>query len=315
MSRAERPRRPVPTPPAWWAVALVCAGVAWLRHAGALAHAPDAPAAAAIFAAIVAGIEIAGSYIATAAEVTVTWLASVVSWLATHVENILLSSGAMFSRVWDAVRIVWSNVVQPFLQWVDDLFNRFVGWLRDVFGPVFDWLNRVRGWVQDIYRRFIRPFIDTIDFIDALTHALDALHIHVLDGLDAVLDQIRNWVTQKFLWVYTQLNVVWNWVDHIVTLDGYLQRITLLLSMKRYLPECTRGFWAGQMDERRQFGDDYSRGRDYPLDSPEEDGGHLALYYQGQASKFDGVIPTYVEQYRIAAGIDPPGTTVPDVTA
>lgn len=304
-----RGRHPLPPLPTWWAVALGVAGALIYRACAAPAAGADvAVQHGAIVGGIIAAISAVAGAIATAAEITVTYLAVVVQFLATRVFNLITSTGAMFAKVWDAAKIVWADVLRPALSWIEYQFTRVYFWLRDTLAPVFDWLERARVWLDDIYRRFIRPFVDFVNFVDLLTRTLDALHIHILDGLDRLLDNVRDWVLDKFRFVYQQLTWVWNWLDHVVTFDGYLQRLTLLASLGRHLPDWTRMFWTGQLDERVHHGDEYSRNRIYPVDGPDEFSGNLTRFLQDEDSTLLVRVPPLVRAWRVAVRLDPPGT-------
>lgn len=289
----------------WWSVVALLAwldsdGCAWsLRH--------TVPIQTASFFAIVwSGIEALASVLATAAEVTAAYLATALSWLASRVSSFLLSSGAMFARVWDAVKIVWTDAVKPALLWINDHLRRLQAWLSDTFRPVFDFLRAVRQQLLDFYSKFIRPITDTIDFLRQLSRVLDSFHIHLLDGLDRTLQQIEQRIEEPFLWVYQRLTEIWNVLDRVVTLDGYFQRLTLIRSMARYAPDWMNGFWNAQIAKGAQHGDAYSRGRDYPLDAAEANGKELTQFFRGEGSRMDATIAGLVPIWRIAAGIDPP---------
>ncbi|PYQ92472.1 MAG: hypothetical protein DMG02_01345, partial [Acidobacteria bacterium] len=219
-----------------------------------------------VFTAVWAALQAIAGFLGTAAAATAAYLAEAVSWLAAHVAGILRSTGAMFSRVWDATKIVWKDVLKPALTWIDDRLKQLHDWLTKTFAPVFKWLRTVRDEIQGFYRRFVKPIVDTIEFLRAINRVLLTFHLHLLQKLDQVLAQIEQRIDEPFLWVNRKLTEIWNVLDDIVTLDGYFRRRTLVLSLARYAPDWMNGFWNAQIDPNRQAGDDYSRGRDYPSD-------------------------------------------------
>jgi hypothetical protein len=91
---------------------------------------------------IVAGIEILAGWVATAAEVTAAYVWVALQWLGAATATLLKNTGAMFAKVWDGMKIVWSDVLKPALVWVDDHLKRLYAWLKDTFRPVFDFLAR-----------------------------------------------------------------------------------------------------------------------------------------------------------------------------
>lgn len=209
---------------------------------------------ASIFAAIWAGISFladilgtVGGAIATSLEAVVAYLVTAVGWLASQVASILLSTGAIFAKVWDAMKIVWSDVLKPALVWLDKALTRLQTWLKDTFGPVFKWLRRVRDELNAIYTRFVKPVVDTIEFIRQINRVLLTFHITVLQQLDSYLAELERRIREPILWLYARLTDVENAVNFIVTADGFFQRLTLLRSLDRHAPPWIHMFWAKQV--------------------------------------------------------------------
>lgn len=222
--------------------------LAWLdAHCGLRVHGDPLPLHTAhVFTLIIAGIQALASWLATAATVTVTYLAQVVAWLGTRVGHILKSTGALFAKSWDALKIVWSDVLKPALVWVDQQLTRLHDWLKRTFKPVFEWLRIAREHVQDLYKRFVRPVIDTIEFIRAINRVLLTFHVTVLQELDKVLAALERRITEPILWILSVLNRVQDVLDRIVAFDGLFQRLTLIRSLGKYAPDWLRIAWNAQ---------------------------------------------------------------------
>ena len=222
----------------WAGVALL----AWLdAPASGVSLRPTTPVAhAAVFEIIWTGIQILAGWVATVAEVTATYVWIALQWLAGTVGVFLRSAGAMFAKVWDGLKIVWSDVVKPALVWVDDQLKRLQTWLADTFRPVFDFLNDVRTRLAAFYATFVRPVVDTIEFLRSLNRVLLAFHITFLQALDRTLQQIEQRIEEPFLWVNAKLNEIWNALDLVVGADHLFQRLTLIRSMSSYAPQWMR---------------------------------------------------------------------------
>lgn len=195
---------------------------------------------AAIVDLIVTGIEILAGWVAAAAEVTAAYVWIALQWLGTATATMLRNTGAMFARVWDGVKIVWSDVLRPALLWVDDHLKRLYSWLKDTFKPVFDFLRDVRDRLHAFYTTFVRPVIDTIEFIRQINRVLLAFHIGFLQSLDRTLQQIEQRIEEPFLWLEKKITEIWNALELVVTADGFFQRLTLIRSMSRYAPQWMR---------------------------------------------------------------------------
>lgn len=298
-------------------VTAILAVIAWLdspaspfalRLARPVAH-------ASVFALIWSGIQALAGLLAAGAEITVSYVAAAVSWLAGRVATILTSTGSMFAKVWDGMRIVWSDALKPAIQWVDAQLKRLQAWLHETFKPVFDFLQQVRDRLLDFYKTFVRPVIDTIEYIRAINRVLLAFHITILQDFDKFLQELEARIEEPFLWINQQLNKVWNTLDLVVTANGFFQRLTLIRSMSRYAPNWMNGFWNRQIEPGRQAGTDYDRGRMYPLDAKWANGKELAQFYRGEPSRLDGDVARLVPVFRIAAGIDPPDGADDDALA
>lgn len=272
----------------------------------ALDHAPELRHAA-VFGGIVTVLEILGSWIATAAEVTAayTWIA--LQWLSTVVAAFLRSTGAMFARVWDATRIVWSDVLKPALVWIDRNLKLAYDWMRRTFQPVFDFLRDVRDRIRAFYNTFVRPVTDTIEFIRAVNRTLMVFHIDVLNKLDRVLQQVEQRIDEPFLWVEQKLNEITNWVNRIVTADGLFQRITLLKSLAGYAPAWISGFWNAQIDTRIVAAKIAAIPTEFPSDPPDLVGAELESFYRDGSGDYAAAITALEPLWRQAAGVDPPG--------
>jgi hypothetical protein len=239
--------RPAPLPRrvrlAWTLGAYAAiAAVVWLDSACspvALQRAPELVTAA-FFGAVVTVLEIFATWVATAAEVTAayTWIA--LQWLAATTAAFLVSTGAMLARVWDALKIVYSDVLKPALQWLDTTLKRYYDWLQKTFRPVFDFLRDVRDRIRQFYNTFVRPVTDTIEFFRQVNRVLLTFHIDVLQKLDRVLQQVEQRIDEPFIWINQKLNEITNWVNRIVTADGLFQRVMLVKSMSHYAPAWLR---------------------------------------------------------------------------
>lgn len=257
--------------------------------------------AASVFQAIWTGIEILAGWVATAAEVTATYVWIALQWLGAAVGTFLKSTGAMFAKVWDGMKIVWSDVLKPALVWIDDHLKRLYTWLKDTFKPVFDFLREVRCRLHDFYTTFVRPVVDTIEFVRQINRVLLAFHVDLLQSLDKVLQQLEQRIEEPFLWVEKKLNEIWNTLELVVTLDGFFQRLTLLRSMQRYAPRWINHFWARQFDPTLRRGTDYDREREYPQHEVLEDVNALTDYFTDGGGDHSAVIAELSTMFVMAA--------------
>jgi hypothetical protein len=205
---------------------------------------------AAVFSFIVSALQwlgaaagAAAAAIASGLAAVVSWLVGAVGWLAGQVAHILISTGAIFAKVWEGLKGLYTRVLRPLALWVDDHIRRFKGWLDRTFKPVFEFLKNVRDHIDAFYKRFVRPILDTIEFIRALNRVLLVFHIDFLKKLDATLQKIEQRLEDPFLWIYAKLTWLQNMVDSIVTAGGLFQRYILIQSLARDLGIAWRMFF------------------------------------------------------------------------
>lgn len=215
----------------WALVALVT----WLDH-GLTIGAQHAAVFSFIVTAlswVASALEAAGAYIAVELQVVVEWLMGAMSWVIRRIANIAINTGAIFSKAWDGIRLVWNDIIKPVVQWVDAALTRLETWLRKTFEPVFRFFRAVRAQLDGIYKRFFAPVLDTIDVIRQTNRVLNSFHIHLLDALDGYLTNLEQKIQAPFMWIYGRLNLLTDWVNRIVTVDGLFQRVALLRSLER----------------------------------------------------------------------------------
>lgn len=303
---ARLPRR---TELGWWlGVSAVLAGVAWLDGAASplgLHGAPELRTAAA-FGVVWTGLQILSSWIATAAEITATYLWVALQWLSSVTAGFLRSTGAMFSRVWDGMRIVWSDVLKPALVWLDGHLKRAYDWMRSTFRPVFDFLRDVRERIRAFYNTFVRPVTDTIEFIRAVNRTLLVFHIDVLQKLDRTLQQVEQRIDEPFIWIDQKLNEITNWLNRIVTANGLFQRLTLVKSLAHYAPSWIAGFYNSQIDTKL-IALKTKAIDDVPIVfDPAKPGDDLARFYRGESSDLEADVDDCLTLWREAAGVTAP---------
>lgn len=293
-------------------VHLLCALViaAWLLDRYVPLGAPPANVAFWQVIAIIAGA--IGHFIHSAADAVVAALVATVQFLRAGI--VLLGKGlktGIFelgrgtARVLRAIKTFAIDTLPKFVKWSYGKLLKFSAFLKQKFAPVLRWLHTVKDHLDAIYKRFVKPVIDTIEFIRALNRTLQVFHINVLRELDSVLAQIERRIEEPFLWVRGKITAIENLIDRIVTFDGLIQRLTLIASMSKYAPHWINGFWNRQIDPAVRAGDERSRTREYPLDTASIEVEEVAAFYRGDAGRMRDEVEELIAIWREAAAVDP----------
>ncbi len=270
---------------------LLFALIAWLDSDGCVfALRPGIPVQhAAVFGAIVSAISTIGGWLGAGAAASASYLATAVSWIAGRLGTFIKATGAVFAKSWDALKIVYADVLKPAVQWIDAHVKRLYGWLRTTFQPVFDFLQRVRTELLAYYERFVRPFLDVVDYVRAGLRILGTLGVDWAKALDRKLGEWESVITENFLRVLGYLNRITDIPNSIVTVNGLFQRLPLLRSLDRDAGYWIRMWWAKQIRPLppKPPVPDYLKG--YPVHEVQEDVNTLVDYTTGRGSARDAL--------------------------
>jgi len=139
----------------------------------------------------------------------------------------------VFREVYGFLKKFWSGVLRPFITWVWREVERLARFLRKVTEPILKFLHRVRREILKLYERFLRPVLDTIDVIRQTLRVLAFLRLEWAKELDRKLAELEDRLLVPLRFALTKINQVIDVVNRVATLDGLLQRITLIGSLVR----------------------------------------------------------------------------------
>lgn len=215
-----------------WGVLLF---ILWLdRDRRVLAHQEH------VFAFVIAGlkflwdvVQTVGTAIAISLEAIVSWLVAAFGWLAGVVAHLMKSTGAIFAKAWQGLKIVWNDVLKPTIRWVDKAITRLHDWLKRTLKPLITFLRSVKDHIDSFYKKFVRPILDTIDFVHQLNRVLTTFHLNFLQKIDATLQKFESYVNARFEWVYARINLAQDWINSIIDGGGLFQRWVFLRTLER----------------------------------------------------------------------------------
>lgn len=218
--------------------------------------------------------------------------------------NGVLKLGRALARVVVSLVRLAAHALKTVALWANRKFLALERYLKDKFAPILHWLKLVKDHLDDFYKHFIRPIIDTIEFIRKLNALLSLFHIDLLRKLDATLAKIEQKIEDPFIKIREKFTILENWVNRIVTLDGLFQRLTLIRSMSKYAGNWTNGFWNSQIDVKVLQENDYKRDLEYPTAEPSSYGAALTQFYSGLGGELQAPIDELVPLWKKAAGVN-----------
>jgi hypothetical protein len=249
-------RRPLLPRLRWWDVcaALACALIVRYLH-GADITADDPQAAWFFFVIgfIWSALQTAWQVTSTVISFALRWTLLSLRWAITNLGKgvaLGLSRAAIFTAkvvglVWRGLRYVFTGVFQV----LSKAFTSLVSLLHRVLDPVLGFLNRVRGWVLGIYNDWVKPILDAIDIARRIFRILGQLGLDWAAAIDRALGRLQAKISFPFTFVIAKLNEAIGWINKIVTLDGLVQRLTLMRSLIRDVALVDRLWWNSQTVE------------------------------------------------------------------
>jgi hypothetical protein len=246
-------RRPILPSLRWWEICATLAIGLLVRALHGADVGADDPQAAWFF--VVVGI--IWSALQTAWQVTSTVLSYALRWtlmsLRWAITNLgkAVASGLGKAAVYTAkvVGLVWRGlryVFEPIFRVVGKTVSSIIGFLHRVFDPIISMLNKVRAWVLRIYNDWVKPVLTAIDIARRMFRLLAMLGFDWARAIDQALGRLSAKISFPFTYVISKLNEAINWINRILTLDGLLQRLTLMRSLIRDVKYTSQLFWNAQ---------------------------------------------------------------------
>jgi hypothetical protein len=132
---------------------------------------------------------------------------------------------------------LWEQVIKGVLRKI----IKFLTDLRTTLGPIFQkvigWLMKLRGWMDYIFRRFIRPYLQMIQRVRQFLQIFRLLGFKWAARLDARLAALEAKIISVFLTVRQPLNQIISFVGLIADPLGILRRNPVIGALLRNAPE------------------------------------------------------------------------------
>lgn len=166
--------------------------------------------------------------------------------LGKKVVDYIARAGAFLASTIGAIVRFVRQFIAPLVAKIAAIIARVSRILNRILGPVIRFLQKIRGWLLKFYDKVLRPIFDTIAALRAILKILDKLGVKAAGKLDDKLAEIEDEIRGAYLQLLGKTNEILDWLNRIVTLDGLLQRVTLLNSLYSYRRDWTSQFWWSQ---------------------------------------------------------------------
>jgi hypothetical protein len=129
---------------------------------------------------------------------------------------------------------IFSGIFGPIVGLLSGLIHGASADLGKLLGPLSSYLGKLRDLVRRVYDNWLRPILHVIDVTRQVLRVLAALHIELAAAADRALGRLEGKLTAPLLLATRKINELSNQVNRIVTLDGALQRVTLLRGLVKH---------------------------------------------------------------------------------
>lgn len=123
-----------------------------------------------------------------------------------------------FSKIWAAIKKGW------------DRFRRALAWYQSKILEPFDKLRRQ---ILDIYRRYFRPLILTIDQFRSILRVVAIFDRRLAAALDRRLFQLERALMFPITEALRRINAHTSYLRALITASGYLDRVLILETLRR----------------------------------------------------------------------------------
>lgn len=145
--------------------------------------------------------------------------------------NSLSATDSVGGSLWGRI---FTGIFGPIVGLLSGLIHGASSDIGNLIGPLTKGLGNLRDAVRHIYDAWLRPILHAIDVTRQVLRVLAALHIQLAAAADAALGRLEGKLTAPLLLATKKINELSNQVNRIVTLDGALQRITLLKGLSAH---------------------------------------------------------------------------------
>lgn len=155
-------------------------------------------------------------------------------------------AGQVFARIAGALLRFYQGFIAPLIGKLAGILARISSILNRILGPIIRAVKNLRGWLLKFYDKVLRPIFDTIAAVRAILKILGKLGVDAAEKLDDALAGLEDKIRGPYLALLGKTNEIIDWLNRIVTLDGLLQRVTLLASTWAYRAELVNQWYHAQ---------------------------------------------------------------------
>lgn len=151
---------------------------------------------------------------------------------------------AGLGAVWDAARFIYSDILKPIGEFLNDAYQRLKTLYDKLLKPVLDWATRLTKALRLVYTTFVQPILSALDGARKVLQLLELLHVAWAKQLDDALANLEHKIAAPLLLAIQVVNAIDSRIEsYILTADNLFRRATLIGSIQRNLNSIANMQW------------------------------------------------------------------------
>lgn len=159
-----------------------------------------------------------------------TFVGDVLAILVGGLKDLIAKLSAIVSTIWNALKKLGLSKIYHWLQMLFCLYQRLHAWLEKyVICP----LKEEAAFLLELYNTYILPIVKLLNDLERLTQLIGIFDRKLAAQIDQVLWNLELKITAPILRAMQRVNVIASYMEAMLTMGGYFDRLTQLSSIWR----------------------------------------------------------------------------------
>jgi len=159
-----------------------------------------------------------------------TSLEDLVGLIVSGLQDLVKHLSAIVSTIWNALKKLGLSRIYHWIQELFGLFKRVQDWVQKyILGP----LRAYQKMLLELYDKYFLPVIKLFNDLERLTQIIGIFDKKLAAQIDQFLWNLELKITAPILRAMQRVNVISTYIEAILTLNGYFDRLTQLSSIWR----------------------------------------------------------------------------------
>lgn len=138
-------------------------------------------------------------------------------------------------------KVLWEDFFKKIFTALWDAAVKIHAWVESILKPVVDFIKKIRGWVDWLFKGYIKPILAALNIVRSFLKVLSALGVKWAKQLDQWIAKIETDISKAFSKVRGYLNAIIGILNALADPLGLFRKPTLVMSIRRIFPSFARG--------------------------------------------------------------------------